>query len=39
MFPKYDVYTTVQSIYYYPDTDEDIAFCGVLAQCIETEDE
>lgn len=54
MFSKYDVYTTVQSVYCYPDTDilinklgirdketlkDNMAFCGVLTQCIETEDE
>lgn len=31
MFSKYDVYTTVQSMYYYPDSD-------VLTQCLETEE-
>ena len=54
MFSKYDVYTTVQSMYCYPDihwgntdretlinaaiaaVDDDMAFCDVLRQCVET---
>ena len=54
MFSKYDVYTTVQSMYCYSDinwgntdretlinaaiaaVDDDMAFCDVLRQCVET---